>query len=172
VHRKLWVKATGTTVCIYCDLELVGVHPRLHKPGSRSTVDEHLPPEAIAYKMQDPQWCLRQAQVFGPQCHRLIRRLFAHRVLDNLRSAQGIISLKKKYGKERLEKACTRALLFVNARYRLDVILDNDSFLFPEIKFTFEDKGSPFGHCILNCLDILSRIVDPCHFRFGGLSKP
>ena len=54
VHRKLWAKTTDTTVCIYCDLELVAVHPRLRKPGSRSTVDEHLPPEAIAYKIQDP----------------------------------------------------------------------------------------------------------------------
>jgi hypothetical protein len=118
VHRKLWVKATDTTVCIYCDLELVAVHPRLRRPGSRSTVDEHLPPEAIAYKMQDPQWCLSQGQAIGPQCHRLIRRLFAHRVLDNLRAAQGIISLRKKYGAQRLEKACARALFFGNAKYR------------------------------------------------------
>ncbi len=48
------------------NLELVAVHPRLRKPGARSTVDEHLPPEAIAYKMQDPQWCLRQAEAIGP----------------------------------------------------------------------------------------------------------
>ena len=108
VHRKLWVKATDTTICIYCDLELVAVHLRLRKPGSRSTVDEHLPPEAIAYKMQDPQWCLSQGRAIGPQCHRLIRRLFAHQVLDNLRAAQGIIRLREKYGAQRLEKACAR----------------------------------------------------------------
>ena len=47
---------------LYHDLNLVAVHPRLKKPGSRSTVDEHLPPEALAYKMQDPQWCLKQAE--------------------------------------------------------------------------------------------------------------
>jgi len=29
-------------------------------------VEEHLPPEAIAYRMQDPQWCLKQAEVVGP----------------------------------------------------------------------------------------------------------
>jgi hypothetical protein len=118
VHRPLWLKATDATVKIYHEFELVAVHPRLRKPGARSTVEEHLPPEAIAYRMQDPQWCLRQAEAVGPDCHRLIRELFADRVLDNLRAAQGIIGLGKKYGTVRLESACSRALFFDNPRYR------------------------------------------------------
>ena len=118
VHQSLWLKATETTVQIFHRFELVAVHPRLHKPGQRSTIDEHYPPEALAYKMQDPQWCLKQSRQIGPACHRLVRRLFAHRVLDNLRAAQGIISLGKKYGPRRLEAACTRALHYDNAKYR------------------------------------------------------
>jgi len=118
VHQKLWLKATDNSVKLFHNLELVAVHPRLHRPGARSTVDGHLPPEAIAYKMQDPQWCLHQAESVGPECHELIRRLFADRVLDNLRAAQGIIGLSKKYGAIRLESACRRALFFDNARYR------------------------------------------------------
>ena len=50
--------------------------------------------------------------------NRLIRRLFADRVLDNLRAAQGIVGLKKKYGAFRLEAACQRALDYDNPRYR------------------------------------------------------
>jgi hypothetical protein len=79
VHRPLWLKATDATVKIYHDFELVAVHRRLRTPGARSTVEEHLPPEAIAYRMQDPQWCLHQAQAVGRDCHRLIRHLFADR---------------------------------------------------------------------------------------------
>ena len=118
VHQPLWLKATDNNVKLYHNLELLAVHPRLRKPGARSTVDEHLPPEAIAYKMQDPQWCLKQAETIGSDCHRLIRNLFADRVLDNLRAAQGIIALSKKYGTVRLENACHRALFFDNPRYR------------------------------------------------------
>jgi hypothetical protein len=77
-----------------------------------------MPPEAIAYKMQDPQWCLKQAEEIGPDCHRFIRRLFAHKVLDNLRAAQGVIRLGKAYGPARLEAACVRALHFDNVKYR------------------------------------------------------
>ena len=97
---------------------MVAVHSRLYKPGSRHTVDEHMPPEAIAYKMRDPQWCLRQAEAVGEACKGLIEALFAHRVLDNLRAAQGVVGLKKTYGPTRLEAACTRALAFDSPRYR------------------------------------------------------
>jgi hypothetical protein len=36
--------------------------------------------------------------------------------LDNLRAAQGVIGLRKKYGDARLEAACRRALFFDNPR--------------------------------------------------------
>jgi transposase len=118
VRQQLWLKATDTTVSIYKDLKLVATHPRQKRPGKWSTVDEHMPPEALAYKMQDPQWCLKQAEEIGANCHRMIRRLFSDKVLDNLRAAQGIIGLAKKYGQARLEAACERALWFENIKYR------------------------------------------------------
>lgn len=118
VRQTLWLKATETTVQIFREHELVAVHPRLRRPGSRHTIPEHLPPEAYAYLMQDPQWCLTQSRRIGDACHALIERLFADRVLDNLRAAQGVVGLKDGYGAERLEAACRRALAFDNPRYR------------------------------------------------------
>jgi transposase len=118
VHQELFLKATDTTVKLYHDIKLVATHPRMKTPGGRSTVDDHMPPEALAYKMQDPQWCLKQAEEIGPHCVRLIRRLFAHQVLDNLRAAQGVVRLAKKYGPTRLEASCARALHFDNVKYR------------------------------------------------------
>ncbi len=48
----------------------------------------------------------------------VIERLFADRVLDNLRSAQGIVrTLKNKYQSCRLEAACKRAIFYDNPRY-------------------------------------------------------
>ncbi len=117
MKQTLWLKATPATVRIYRDHELVATHPRLFKPGARSTLDDHMPPEALAYKMRDPQWCLRQAQGVGPACHTLIGRLFADRVMENLRAAQGIVRLKDTCGAMRLEAACQRALDFDNPRY-------------------------------------------------------
>lgn len=118
VGQELWLKAADTTVKVYHDLQLVAIHPRLRKPGSRATVDDHLPPEAVAFKTRDPQWCLRQAESVGIDCHQLVRRLLDNSILDNLRAAQGVIGLAQKYGAARLESACRRALFFDNVKYR------------------------------------------------------
>jgi hypothetical protein len=94
------------------------MHARLTRPGQHSTLNDHLPPEALAYKLADPQWCLKQAEAVGPYCRALIERLFAQRVLDNLRAAQGVVRLAKKFSPVRLEAACQRALAFDSPRYR------------------------------------------------------
>jgi hypothetical protein len=113
-------------VQLFKEHELVAVHCRLHGTGRRSTVDDHMPPDALAYKLRDPQWCLKQAEEIGPSCLALVRRLFAHRVLDNLRAAQGVIRLANRFGKTRLEAACNRANAFDSPRYRtVKIILEN-----------------------------------------------
>lgn len=125
IRQELWLKVTDTTVQAFRDHELVAVHCRLRGSGRRSTLDEHMPPEALAYKLQDPQWCLKKAEAVGPACLELVKCLFAHRVLDNLRAAQGVVRLSTKYGKNRLEAACRRALDCDCPRYRtVKTILD------------------------------------------------
>lgn len=118
IGQKLWLKATPMTVQCFREHALVATHPRLARKGMRSTVADHMPPEALAWSMADPQWCLQRAERIGPSCHALVRHLFADRVLDNLRAVQGLIRLAKTYGEPRLEAACERALSFEAPRYR------------------------------------------------------
>jgi transposase len=124
VKQSLWLRASETTVRLYRDHELVAVHPRLFVPGKRSTLEEHLPPNALAYSMRDAQWCLEQARKIGDHCEAVVKKLLLNSVVDYLRAAQGIVSLKKKYGEARLEAACHRALAFQSAHYKtIKVIL-------------------------------------------------
>jgi hypothetical protein len=116
--QTLWLKASAQVITLYRDQEPVASHPRQTRPGSRSTVQDHLPPEALAWNLQDTQWCLREAQRIGPQCHALIQALFADAVLVNLRAAQAVLRLEKTYGRQRLEDACARAVSFGSLRYR------------------------------------------------------
>jgi len=118
VNQLLWLRVSESTVRIYHDLNIIAIHPHLIKPGSRHTLDEHMPPNAQAYKMRDPQWCLSQAKIIGESCHQVINHLFESKVLDQLRAAQGITSLEKKYGRDRLEAACKRALAFETINYK------------------------------------------------------
>lgn len=118
VKQVLWLRASETTVRIYRDHELVAVHPRLFKPGSKSTLAEHLPPNALAYCMHDSQWCLESAKKIGTYCEQVIQQLLSNSVVDYLRAAQGIVALQKKYGNARLDAACRRALVFQSAHYK------------------------------------------------------
>jgi transposase len=118
VGQLLWLRSTETTVRIFQDHTLVAVHPRLFKPGSRNTFDEHLPPNAIAYCMKDSQWCLEQSKKIGMHCEQVIQKLLNDSVVDYLRAAQGIVGLQKNYGNARLDAACRRALVFQNAHYQ------------------------------------------------------
>jgi hypothetical protein len=68
--------------------------------------------------MRDPQWCLAQAEKIGPYCREVVDELFADRVLEKLRAAQGLISLKKKYGAKSLELACRRAVAYLSPKYQ------------------------------------------------------
>lgn len=117
IRQTVWIRAGDSTVRIYQQHELKATHGRLRHQGGRSTVPEHQPPAAQAYNMQDPQYCLTQAKKVGEYCHLFIERLFASRVLDNLRAAQGVVGFAKRYGPVRLENACYRALTFDNVRY-------------------------------------------------------
>jgi len=118
VGQTLWLRAADTSVRIFHEHALVATHPRLHTPGKRSSIRDHLPPNALAWSMATPQWCLLQAQCVGPACHELIEQLFADRVLERLRAAQAILRLHKTYGVDRLEAACRRALSFNSPRHR------------------------------------------------------
>lgn len=118
VRQILWLRATETTVRLYRDHELIVVHPRLFKPGSKNSLLEHLPPNALAYCMHDSQWCLEQAKKIGTYCEQVIQKLLSDSVVDYLRAAQGIVVLQKKYGNARLDAACRRALIFQSAHYK------------------------------------------------------
>lgn len=118
VRQTLWLRATETTVRIYHNHNLVALHPRLFKPGSKNTLDEHLPPNALAYQMRDAQWCLKQATDIGEYCQQAIQKLLTDSVIDYLRAAQNVVGLRKKFGDERLELACKRALAFQSIHYK------------------------------------------------------
>lgn len=62
VWQQHWLRVSPTTVRIYQIQEMVAVHARKNAPGARATVKEHLPPDARAFLMHDPQRYQKKAQ--------------------------------------------------------------------------------------------------------------
>jgi len=118
VGKTLWLRVSDGTVAIYQDYRLVATHARRRRPGERSTVRDHLPPQAQHFLAHDRQWCLEQAARIGNACAELVGWLLADRILERLRAAQGVIRLRDTYGAERVEAACARALFHASPFYR------------------------------------------------------
>ncbi|HEX4954032.1 MAG TPA: IS21 family transposase [Thermoanaerobaculia bacterium] len=115
--QTLWLRATASTVQVYDDHLLVASHPRM-RPGEHSTLEDHLPLAARAFREHDPAWCREQAASVGPACAAVVEQLLEHPILDKLRAAQSVVRLAERFGASRAELACQRALDFGDARYR------------------------------------------------------
>jgi hypothetical protein len=117
IGKKLWVQVGEDTVRIFYQHQLVGMHLRAGRKGERKTVNDHLPPDKMSYFMQTPQWCRQQAKQTGENTLLLVEQLLADKPLDKLRTVQGILRLGSKYGSQRLESACKRALYYDDVKY-------------------------------------------------------
>jgi transposase len=143
--KMLWLKATQTCLAIYHDHELVAFHPRLFKPGQRSTKQEHLPANARFYFKRNQKWCLEQSEQIGKSCQYVIESLLTDPVRDLLRQAQSIINLAEQFGKTRLELACKRAITFNTVNYQtIKTILKQGLDYEKVIQDRFESFGSVY----------------------------
>jgi transposase len=108
--QRVTVKLTHTMARIYLIHELVATHIRAGKKGTWRTVLAHYPPEKVVWLESTPAWCMAEAERTGPGTQALVRELLGRpSPLDHLRRVQGILGLKKKWGRERVEAACSRA---------------------------------------------------------------
>jgi transposase len=118
IGQSLWLRATDSAVAIHQDYRQVAMHPRGRKPGQRFTVREHLPPEAQAFFAHDRDWCVARARDIGAACAMFVERLLGDRIVERLRAAQGVLRLAERYGSQRLDAACARALAHDSVFYR------------------------------------------------------
>ena len=81
-----------------------------------TTKDEHMPQNHKFVKGWSATWFIDQAHKIGPATAELVTRVMQNRKHpeQGFRAALGLLSLSKKYPKERVEKAAERALYFGN----------------------------------------------------------
>lgn len=118
VGKLLDVCVTDRMVEVYFEHEFVALHPRARVPGSWQTSSEHMPPEKVAHLMKTPQWCIKRARDVGDACHELVDRMLGDRGLYRLNGVQAVLGLAKRFGSDRLEAACSRALAYETINYR------------------------------------------------------
>jgi transposase len=122
-------RITATTVELLFKGKRVASHPRSYLAGRHTTCPEHMPEAHKRYLEWTPSRIERWAQKTGPSTGALVKEIMERRPHpeQGFRSSLGIIRLGRRFGSDRLEAACTRALFMKAYSYKsVESILKNN----------------------------------------------
>jgi transposase len=117
VRHEVEARITARTVEIFLRGKRVASHLRSTVPHRPTTVAEHMPSAHRRYRDWTHERIRRDAAAIGPDADTLIDVILRSRPHpeQGFRSAVGILGLVKRYGPDRVDAACARALI-LNAR--------------------------------------------------------
>ncbi len=117
VHQEIEARITLRTVEIFLRGKRVASHLRSTLPHRPTTIPEHMPRSHRRCRDWTHERIRSEAAKVGPDADTLIDVILRSRPHpeQGFRSAIGILGLVKRYGQERVDAACARALL-LNAR--------------------------------------------------------
>ncbi|AGP35495.1 ATP-binding protein [Sorangium cellulosum] len=113
VGARVEIRATASVVELFHDSVRVASHARSYgRKGSAVIVDEHRPRAHRDYGKWPPERVVAWAETIGPNVGELARAVMRHRTHPETgyRTCLGVIRLADKYGRERVDAACARAL--------------------------------------------------------------
>jgi transposase len=123
------VRLTETTVEAFFRSKRVASHIRSYARGRYTTLALHMPKAHRDYAEWTPDRLIRWASENGTSTAELVSAILArnHHPQQGFRSALGIITLAKRFGKERVEAACKRALAIGGISFKsVKSILETD----------------------------------------------
>jgi len=119
VKQPLDARLTDHTLECFHKGQRVASHARSHLKGRHTTVAEHMPKAHREYAEWTPQRLVRWAEKSGPATAGVISQVLSRpHPQQGFRSCLGIMRLADRFGQDRLEAACRRALLLGACRYK------------------------------------------------------
>lgn len=120
VHEDVEARLAGGSVEILHNRKSVALHVRSHVKGGFTTCPEHMPSSHRAHAEWTPSRILSWAGKVGSATQSLCDAILSDRPHpeQGYRSCLGILRLAKRYGNERVEAACARALRARARSYR------------------------------------------------------
>ena len=111
VKEEVMVHAGQIVLAVFYQGKQVALHPRSYYQGGHTTDPRHMAKSHQKHQEWSPQRFLSWAASIGPHTQGVIQHQFESRrhPEHGYRACLGLLSLTKKYGKERLEAACRRA---------------------------------------------------------------
>ncbi len=112
VKQVVEVQASDSLISVYHQGQRVASHARSYRPGSHSTCTEHMPRAHQAISEWSAERFLSWGASIGTETQEVVRRLLAEKRHEqqSFRRILALLGNAKKYGRDRLNKACVRAL--------------------------------------------------------------
>jgi len=120
LHKRVEIRATAKTVEVFYKRERIASHVRNDQPYRFTTLPEHRPESHRAVLEWNPERVISWAERTGSLVAEMVRRIIESRPHpeQGYRASLGLMRLGARYGNERLEAACERALAFDLVSYR------------------------------------------------------
>jgi len=122
IGKEVKVVYDTKQVEIYLDMNRIALHTRNYRKHGYSTLDIHMPEKHMHHQKSlgwNEEYFLDKAKSIGDNTLQIIKKIITSRVFtqQTYNACLGILRLKEKYGQERLEAACKRALLGSSINY-------------------------------------------------------
>jgi len=132
IGKKVKIIYDVDEVEIYLGLQRIAVHKRDYRKHGYTTLAEHMPEKHKKYqetKGWNAEYFLHRGKELGECSFEIMNRILEARTFteQTYNACIGILRLGDRYGKDRLENACKRAMQAPRVNYRLiDNILSNN----------------------------------------------
>jgi len=122
VGQEVQIEYTQQMVEVFHNRQRIASHQRDGRPGKYTTIKEHLASTHRYYSSWNAEFFAKRGAAISPEVEEYITKLIAQYAYPELgyKQAQGILSLTKAYGKERLIRACRLGL--TASRYNYQII--------------------------------------------------
>ncbi len=128
IHHEVELRTTAKTVECFYQNKRIAIHERSFARYQFTTVREHMP---LAHQSQS-EWSAQRlknwAKKIGPHTHQFINHMIACRSFPEqaFRACLGVMRLGRRFGDDRLEKACAIACEVGMTRYKqIETLLNN-----------------------------------------------
>jgi len=120
VRTELELRVTAATVEAFAGQQRVACHAYSTRRGAHTTVPEHMPASHRAHLEWTPRSLIAWGERIGVGCAAVVRWQMEHRPHpeQGYRACLGLRALARKYGNERLDAACVRAMAIRSPTYQ------------------------------------------------------
>lgn len=112
IGKCVQVRVTTKFVKVFFEHQEVASHPKAIQKGMYMRCVDHAPPFKEEVLTCNRQGLLAQAKELGENVFTLSEQILSNRSVDKLKPIRHLLRLSQKYGRDRLDRACARALQF------------------------------------------------------------